>query len=173
VNPSREVVSMCAQDILRMRVLPEKTFGKHRFRDLNSIIDRVHALFDAWENSDSFNHTIDDQILYRTKLAVHEWLANLVQHAEFNGRTPEISVEILPNGKSVRCVIEDNSNGFDLDAQLTARQEVLNAFPERGMGLLMIKSCTDVLDYEQIDHSRHRLEFVVTVNKDPWMSIPF
>jgi serine/threonine-protein kinase RsbW len=145
----------------------------YRFCDLNSLIDRVLDLFEQWEEHQQFRDSIDDDTLQRLKLAVHEWLANLVQHAHFPDESPEIVLHIWPNGERVYCVIEDNSAGFDLDAQLSARREVLKAFPERGMGLLIIKACTENLSYKALDDHRHRLELSVSPTKDPWPTFLF
>lgn len=145
----------------------------HRFREPDSLIDRVHALFEQWETDGTFEPLLDAITLQRLKLAVHEWLANLMQHADFQGRTPDVELRLHTEGKYVHCMIEDNSEGFDLDGHLSARREVLDAFPERGMGLLMIKSCTENLAYRQLGHARHRLEFSVSADQDPWLNIPF
>lgn len=145
----------------------------HRFSDPDSLIDRVHALFKNWEADQALPCWLDEKTMHRLKLAVHEWLANLVQHADFRKRSPEISIAIRPAYKGVECIIEDNSEGFDLDGHLMSGKEVLDAFPERGMGLLMIKACTEHLAYTDLDDSRHRLTFVVSSEQDPWLNIPF
>lgn len=145
----------------------------HRFCDPNSLIDRVHTLFERFENEKTLAQSLDEDTLQRLKLAVHEWLANLVQHGNFDDRVPEITLTMQPVEQRVRCIIEDNSEGFDLDGHLSARNEVLDAFPERGMGLLMIKSCTEDLSYQELRDGYHRLEFIVAANQDPWLNIPF
>lgn len=144
----------------------------HRFRDPDSLIDRVHALFEKWEKDNTFE-SFNEDTLHRLKLAVHEWLANLVQHANFENRDLDVKLTVVPNGQLIHCSIDDNSEGFDLDGHLTAKREVLDAFPERGMGLLMIKSCTSDLSYRRVDFASHRLEFSVSADHDPWLNIPF
>lgn len=146
---------------------------QHRFNGLDTIIDHVHAVFDRWEQEDTLHPPLDEDTLQQMKLAVHEWIANLVQHASFNGSCPEVVFDVSLNGNHVQCAIEDNSAGFNLDDQLRARPAVLDAFPERGMGLLMIRACTEGLSYRQLDERRHRLEFYVSVGNDPWLNIPF
>lgn len=145
----------------------------HRFSDPDTLIDRVHALFEQWEAEHTFAYLLDAAALHRLKLAVHEWLANLIQHADFRDRTPTVAITLRPGHTQIACIIEDNSEGFDLDGHLSARREVLDAFPERGMGLLMIKSCTDNLSYRRLDDACHRLEFSVSADQDPWLNIPF
>ena len=146
---------------------------KHRFNGLDAVIDRMHALFEQWEAERTLHPPLDDDTLQQMKLAVHEWVANLVQHANFDRRQPEIVFNVSRNGAHVQCAIDDNSKGFNLDDQLRARQDVLDAFPERGMGLLMIRACTEGLSYRQIGGSWHRLEFCISADKDPWLNIPF
>lgn len=145
----------------------------YRFHDPDRVIDHVHELFEQWEADSTLAPYVDADTLYRLKLAVHEWLANLVQHADFQDREPLISVTVAPNCSGIHCAIEDNSEGFDLDGHFSVKREVLDAFPERGMGLLMIKSCTADLVYRQTQEDLHRLEFLVSADIDPWLNIPF
>ncbi len=146
---------------------------KYTFDQLGTLIDRVHGIFEHWMLNGNRPKDVGEDLVWRTQLAVHEWLANLIQHADFSNRDPRITLELSPCGESIACVIEDNSQGFDLDGKLLSRQEILDAFPDRGMGLLMLKSCTVNLSYQQIPGDRHRLEFVVTTEPDPWLHIPF
>ena len=53
------------------------------------------------------------------------------------------------------------------------REATLEAFPERGMGLLMLQACTEELSYRRIDEGWQRLEFSVSAEQDPWLHIPF
>ncbi|HET6566863.1 MAG TPA: ATP-binding protein [Rhodothermales bacterium] len=147
--------------------------GTHRFSDLGTVIDRVHALFSGWEEFALSGAEVDVQALCRVKLAAHEWLANLVQHATFDARCPEISLQLRIEGDRIDCTIEDNSDGFDLEEQLMQRNGLIEPYPERGMGLLMLNACTDELDYQPVDDNKNRLTFTITVNKDPWLEIPF
>ena len=146
---------------------------KHCFHDPAELIDGVHALFEQWEADGTFEPPFDALSLQRLKLAVHEWLANLVQHARFDERLPTVTLQLAADGDSVHCIIEDNSEGFDLDGQLTARHGIFEALPERGMGLLMIKTCTENLSYKQLGPALHCLEFSISADQDPWLNIPF
>lgn len=145
----------------------------HRFSDPDTLIDRVHSVFTSLEEEKDLPRWLDERTLHRLKLAIHEWMANLVQHAHFGDRRPDISITVQPSGDGVECVIEDNSEGFDLDGHLDANRDVIDAFPERGMGLLMIKACTEDLAYTDLGGTRHRLTFVVSSEQDPWLNIPF
>ncbi len=143
------------------------------FFGLDEVVDRVHAIFEQWERKKTFQPPLDIAALHQLKLAVHEWLSNLIQHADFEDREAEITISFSRQGDSIWCAIDDNSHGFDLNAQLNARSEILEKFPERGMGLLMIKACTKKLKYRQLSNHINRLDFVVCAEQDPWLSIPF
>ncbi len=145
----------------------------HRFSDTDTLIERVHCVFAALEKDEALPGWLDARTVGHLRLATHEWLANLVQHADFDDRRPDISITVQPKASGVECVIEDNSEGFDLNGHLDANQDILDAFPERGMGLLMIKACTEQLCYTDLGGTRHRLTFLVSSEQDPWLNIPF
>lgn len=152
-----------------------------QFRDLGTVVDDLHGLFERWEHSETSALPLDDFSLQVMKLAVHEWVANLVQHADFGVQQPLIQVAIRPNGQRVHCVIEDNSQGFDFDLQLVEQRQVVDTAvpPDRGRGLLMMIACTEDLRYHQPVAStqaggqRHRLEFSISAYRKPWLDIPF
>ncbi len=133
----------------------------HRFHHLGTVIDDVHALFDAWNDLGTLRPPLnaDGEIVLR--LAVHEWIANLVQHASFASGSPEICLCVDVRSSVVEVSIEDTSQGFDLMGQLEAQSEILSAPApsERGRGLLMLITCTEALDYRPASEGRQRLSF--------------
>ena len=138
----------------------------HVFRDLDAVTDQVHALFDGWAEDGTFESALGEDGIDVMRLAVHEWVANLVQHAHFPDGV-EISLEAAAEGDGVRCVIEDSSGGFDLAGQIEHQRSVLDAPApsERGRGLLMLVTSTDALTYRPAgDGLRQRVAFVV---RDP------
>ena len=145
----------------------------HTFYDLDALIDQVHHLFTQWERDERFAPSLSVDDLHRLKLAVHEWLANLVQHAHFNGHDPEISLSVAILDDGIQCTISDNSDGFNLDDELTLRSTSLESLPERGMGLLMLQACTKRLSYKRVQGSVQKLEFVVSTQDNPWLKIQF
>lgn len=152
-----------------------------QFRDLGTVVDELHGLFDEWEHGEASLLPLGDTGLQVMKLAVHEWVANLVQHADFGDRAPLIQVAIRPGEQQVHCVIEDNSRGFDFEHQLVEQHEAVAAPvpPDRGRGLLMMIACTENLRYHQpqreapTDRSRYRLEFSISALRQPCLDIPF
>ncbi|MEL6445293.1 MAG: ATP-binding protein [Bacteroidota bacterium] len=148
----------------------------HRFTDLDSVIDEVHGLFSHWQEAGTFEPSLSSFMLEVVKLAVHEWVANLVQHAQFGGTAPEIALSMWPGADRLRCTIEDNSQGFDLQRQLTLQTLHLTGHkpPERGRGLLMVMACTNDLSYTTTSEGRQRLEFWIDgADDDLCMTVPF
>jgi serine/threonine-protein kinase RsbW len=146
---------------------------RQSFTELNVVIDDLHDAFAVWEANGAFSPHLDPETIQLMKLAVHEWVANLVQHADFLDREPNIILDVYPNGRSVRCVIQDNSKGFDAAKQLKKRMENLEPYPERGMGLLMLNAATEYFKYQRAENGLHRLEFSVSSDLDPWLNLPF
>ncbi|GMQ82511.1 MAG: ATP-binding protein [Rhodothermia bacterium] len=146
---------------------------RQSFQELDGVIDDLHKTLDRWESNGAFTSELEPDTVQLVKLAIHEWVANLVQHADFGDVRPEIILDIYPNGQSIRCVIQDNSQGFDAAKHLRIRMENLEPLPERGMGLLMLDAATDYFEYLRSENGLHRLEFSVSSDMDPWLNIPF
>ena len=135
----------------------------HSFTRLDQVTDQVHALFDAWAEAGTFASVLGEDGIEVLRLAVHEWIANLVQHATFPG-PPHIELAVEIDGDGVRCTIEDSSVGFDLATQIERQQTILDAPApsERGRGLLMLVTSTDDLSYRAASATtRQRVSFVV------------
>lgn len=135
----------------------------HRFTDLDRAIDEVHALFDAWAETGALGPALDDDSASVLRLAVHEWVANLIQHAAFP-LGPEITLDVDVQDDAVRCAIEDASVGFDFAGQVERQYAVLDgpAPSERGRGLLMLITCTEDLSFRPATRGRRqRISFCV------------
>jgi len=124
----------------------------YAFTDLDCVIDDVHALFDAWADDGTFRAVLGEDGLEVLRLAVHEWIANLVQHASFPCGT-RIEVALGVEGNAIRCAIADSSAGFDMATQIERQRAVLDAPApsERGRGLLMMIQSTDGLTFRPAD----------------------
>lgn len=135
----------------------------HRFTRLDRAIDEVHALFDAWAASGLLAPALDEDSASVLRLAVHEWVANLVQHAAFpNGA--EITLEVTVEPDAVRCAVEDSSAGFDFASQVDEQHAIFDAPApsERGRGLLMLITCTEDLAFQPAaGRQRQRISFSV------------
>lgn len=135
----------------------------HHFTDLERVTDDVHALFDAWAAAGRFADVLGPEGADVLRLAVHEWVANLVQHASFPDGA-RISLDVEATGAAVRVAIEDSSAGFDFGRQLERQREILDAPApsERGRGLLMLVTCAEDLAFRPAaDGVAQRIAFSV------------
>lgn len=135
---------------------------------LDRFVDAVHAQFDAWADDDRIESAIGPDGLAVLRLAAHEWVANLVQHAQFCGPAELVlTLEVVEGG--VRCQIEDSSQGFDFIRQIGAQKSILDAPApsERGRGLLMLVSCAEDLAFREADdHHLQQIAFTVSTPQE-------
>jgi anti-sigma regulatory factor (Ser/Thr protein kinase) len=139
------------------------------FCDLGTLVERGHEFLGEIEH---MPHSMEHTSLAHARLVIHEWLANLVQYADFRDRLPLVTLRVEFEPARVRYIIEDNSAGFDFYGRVMVQRDSLQPLPNRGMGLLMIAACTEELHYRRLNHDRHRLEFTVPANREPAVPIP-
>ncbi|WP_412063527.1 ATP-binding protein [Rubrivirga sp. IMCC45206] len=138
----------------------------YAFTDFEHAVDRLHAVCDGWAAGGPYVDLLGDDGLHVLRLTLHEWIANLVQHAAYDG-DQEILLTIGVDGDAVRCVVEDTSNGFDFARQIQRQQQILDAPApsERGRGLLMLVTCAEELEFRPAtETARQRLAFAL---RDP------
>ena len=143
-----------------------------KYTDLDRAIDEVQSLSETWPVA-RLNGSLDAEMIHCTSLVLHEWIANLHQHAEFRGDSPTVEVRLSVEEYNVHCSVVDNSEGFDLDAHIPSEDEEFETLPERGMGLRIIETCTDHLSYTQTDDGCHCFEFIIPADHDPWLNTLF
>lgn len=143
-----------------------------KYTDLDRAIDEVQSLSETWPTA-RLNGDLDDETIHCTSIVLHEWIANLHQHAEFRDVSPVIAIQLSSQEHRVYCSVTDNSEGFDFDAHSPTEDDDLEALPERGMGLRIIKTCTDDLSYTQTDDGLYRFEFIIPADHDPWLNTLF
>jgi len=143
------------------------------YTDLDRALDEVRSVLDEWSSEQEISSTLDDETVHYTQLVLHEWIANLLQHADFQDRTPTVQIELTTENRHITCTVTDNSEGFDLAEQLPEQEDVMDDLPERGMGLRIINACTDRLSYTSMESGRHRFEFSIPADHDPWLSMLF
>jgi len=143
------------------------------YSDLDRALDEVRAIIEGWSSSLDGRAEPTGETIQYTQLVLHEWIANLLQHADFADRSPSIRIRLSTEQAHVRGTVEDNSTGFDLVRRLPATEEPLDDLPERGMGLRIIDACTDQLSYHPTDEGLYRFEFSIPADHDPWLSTLF
>lgn len=153
------------------------TSVQYRFTNLDTAIAEVHTLLEEW-GRDALSVPTEDTRLHRMKLVIHEWMANLIQHADFEDRTPLIELTLDLDDNEIHCTVEDNSAGFDFSQQLIKQRTKLQTetMAERGRGLLIILDGTEDLRYLPLpaapDQPRQRLEFWISVTPIPCLDTP-
>ena len=131
------------------------------FTDLDRAVDRLHAICDGWTDDGPIAHLLGADGMHVLRLTLHEWVANLVQHASFAAEA-EILLTIDVQEGAVHCIVEDTSAGFDFAAQIESQRTLLDAPSpsERGRGLLMLVSCAEDLEFRAAEPGvRQRLAF--------------
>lgn len=120
------------------------------FSDLHAAVEGVHAHFQG-RTGQAVSETAE--ALHRLRLAVHEWMANLVRHGRFGERQPEVRVRIWRREGRLLCTIEDNAQGFDVAAYLEEQPALaarVRELPESGggLGLLLLQASTERMAYD-------------------------
>lgn len=144
-----------------------------KYTDLNRALDEVRSILEEWSASLEEKSAPDAETVRYTQLVLHEWIANLLQHADFRDRPPTVEIRLGTENRHIICTVTDNSEGFDLAEQLPTQEEMMDDLPERGMGLRIINACTDSLSYTSTEAGRHRFEFSIPADHDPWLSMLF
>ena len=62
------------------------------FTDLDRAVDRLHAICDGWTDDGPIAHLLGADGMHVLRLTLHEWVANLVQHASFAAEAEIITV---------------------------------------------------------------------------------
>lgn len=143
------------------------------YTDLDHALDEVRAVLEKRAAEQDEAPTLNDETVRYAQLVLHEWIANLLQHANFRDRSPTLQVQLTTDGRHITCTVVDNSEGFDLAENLPVEKEPMDDLPERGMGLRIIDACTDRLSYTPTESGCHRLEFSIPADHDPWLSTIF
>jgi len=143
------------------------------YNDLDRALDEVRPVLDEWVAEQDADTAPRDDTVHYTQLVLHEWIANLMQHARFGNRSPAIQITASTRDRHISCVVIDNSEGFDLEERLSVDEDATDDFPERGMGLRIINACTNQLSYTSTESGRHRLEFTIPADQDPCLSMLF
>jgi len=143
------------------------------YSDLDRALDEVRSFLYDWSAEiDDATAPRAETIRY-TQLVLHEWIANLLQHADFDGRAPVVEIRLTAKNQHITCAVTDNSEGFDLRERLPSQEETMEKLPERGMGLRIINACTGDLSYTSTKAGRYCFKFSIPADHDPWLSMLF
>lgn len=135
---------------------------EHEFSSLASSVEELHQVLDQWSRTKYLGGSMSTEVKVRTRLIVHEWIANLVQHATFNGQNPRVCLEInVHSDERIEVAIADNSAGFSVGnkSELAQKLDSDELPQERGLGLPLIVACTRGLRYDCPKNKMNRLKF--------------
>lgn len=151
----------------------------HRYDDLDEALDSTRALLERLSSGHEAAVQPSPQAIRHAQLVLHEWIANLIQHATFE-EPVRLVVHVHADERFFYGKVVDTSEGFDLAACLRKQQDGADALPERGMGLRIIDACTDSYAYEQggeqggeQDDDHFTFAFRIAADQSPWLSTLF
>jgi serine/threonine-protein kinase RsbW len=145
----------------------------HRYDDLDQALDTVRALLERWSAGHEAAVRPSPDAVRHAQLVLHEWIANLIQHADFTGRAPKLVLSLKATDTHLEGTVTDNSHGFDVERQLRRQNEAASSLPDRGMGLRIIDACTDSFAYRKTDEEHHTFTFCISADLTPWLSTLF
>jgi serine/threonine-protein kinase RsbW len=143
------------------------------YTDLDRALDEVRSILYDWSANVDESAAPRAETLRYTQLVLHEWIANLLQHGDFDGRAPAVEIRLTAENQHITCAVIDNSEGFDLNERLPSQDQTMEELPERGMGLRIIDACTGDLSYTPTDAGRYCFKFSIPADHDPWLSMLF
>lgn len=143
------------------------------YTDLDRALDEVRSVPKEWSAALGGDGP-DDEMVHCTCLVLHEWIANLHQHAQFRDPSPTVEIRLSCQDRHISCSVIDNSEGFDLEEHLPSENDdPEEALPEGGMGLRMIRTCAESLSYTSTEDGLQRFEFFIPSDHDPWLNTLF
>lgn len=146
---------------------------RKEYTDLDRALDEIPSALEEWLDTQKNPRPTEDTV-YHARLVLHEWIANLHQHADFEEEPPTVEIHLVSVDRHIDCSVTDNSEGFDLETHLpTKPKELVEVLPDRGMGLRIINACTKSVSYSPTDDGHHRFEFFIPSDHEPWLSMLF
>lgn len=135
----------------------------HVFSSLEEGIEELHKVLDQWMEQSEIRQALGVEGSRYMRTVTHEWIANLIRHAEFESADPEVRLSVIAMDGSLRIEIRDNSNGFDLDYEKEQRKGVLDRSlpPDRQLGIPLMMECADDLQYQQDEDGLYVAVFVI------------
>lgn len=110
----------------------------------------------------------EDDGWHLLRLALHEWTANMLQHASFGSRRPRLTISVKQTARRIEAVVQDNSEGFEFYAVPKAQ---FHQFPERGMGVTLVRMCSNQVQYDR-QPGQNTLFFSIPLQAEQLSSVP-
>jgi len=109
----------------------------------------------AWLHAEAGARAVPDEDIARLDLCLHEALANVLDHSGL-AADAEVRLRLQVGDGSATLTLDDGGAPYDLtQAVVAARPLTLEDTEPGGLGVLMLRSQADQLEYEYIDGSNH------------------
>ncbi len=127
---------------------------------------QISALSDVTTRIEEFCDAADIPMAsaFKVNLVIQELVTNSVNHGDFGGREPEISLSINCDGSQVEMLFEDNAAPFDPFTETPAPDLGSNVSerPIGGLGIHLIRSFSDQSSHEHVG-GKNRIRLVSPV----------
>ncbi|SDH14533.1 Histidine kinase-like ATPase domain-containing protein [Duganella sp. OV458] len=109
----------------------------------------------AWLHAEAGARVVPDEEIARLDLCLHEALANVLDHSGLTADA-EVRLRLQVGDGCATLTLDDGGAPYDLtQAVVAARPLTLEDTEPGGLGVLMLRSQADQLEYEYIDGRNH------------------
>jgi serine/threonine-protein kinase RsbW len=103
----------------------------------------------------------------KLELAVDEGCANVIEHAYGPDTTKEVSVSVTVDDDAISISVVDTGQGFDPGSiEEVELDKLVAARKSGGLGMRLIRSLMDEVQYEMIPGKKNVLRMVKRIHKD-------
>lgn len=115
-------------------------------------IERLHEEFSAF----AAPLGIGDKIIFQINLSLDEIITNIIHYAYSDAEKPPITVNITVSVNEATIEIIDFGRPFNpVDVDPPDLEAPVEQRPVGGLGLHLVKSMMDAIDYRRIDNANH------------------
>ena len=118
-------------------------------------MEAVHALIEEAIKE----YDLSEEMAHWIELTVSESMINAIQHGNKSDPAKEATLKVSCNGGKIEIIVEDQGNGFTLDA-VADPTDVANLLKPSGRGILIIRSFMDEVNLSQREGGGSRLRMV-------------
>lgn len=112
-------------------------------------------------------HGLDENSVMNVTLVLDEAVVNVIAHGYADGGEHEIAVRLALDGERLRIDVEDDGVAFDPREAPAPRFDLpIGERPVGGLGVHIVKSMTESLDYRRED-GRNHLSMTMRVVRQP------
>ena len=110
---------------------------------------------------------LEPKEVHKLELAVDEACANVIEHAYNKDSTKRVSIRATFNQDFLRVEVIDTGKGFDPSTVEQAEvNKLIAARRSGGLGMRLIKTLMDEVQYEIIPGQKNELRMVMRLKKD-------